>query len=245
MADDKNKNAAIRKRQQIDSSNRTMFAFVAGSAFIVGAAIVVAIFLGQQIVFNTKIINEKSKTVKTLKGNIEAVDELKKGLGVLETDEALASVKLGQDNSALQSVLDALPAEPNVDALGASLQERFIGAVDGLSLENLTIAPDNSSKSSLGGDGGYISFSMSVSDPSGGMDKFRELLARFEKSIRVIEVQSIEIQSTDNRASINIKGRARYELAQHVELETKIIKPSNGGAKPKANTNTTSKDKQK
>lgn len=244
MADDKNKNVAIRKRQQIDSSNRTMFSFVAGSAFIVGAAIVVAIFLGQQIMFNTKIINEKSKTVETLKGNIEAVKDLKKELGVFETDEALASVKIRQENSALQSVLDALPSEPNVDALGASLQERFIGAVDGLSLENLTINSDEISTNSSSSVGGYLSFSISVSDPSGGMDKFKELLLRFEKSIRVIEIQSIEIQSSDNRASINIKGRARYELAQHVELKTKIIKPSIDSTKSKTNTSTKSKEEQ-
>ena len=43
MAD--NKGVAIRKRQQIDSSKKTMFAFIAGAAFLAGIALVVGIFL--------------------------------------------------------------------------------------------------------------------------------------------------------------------------------------------------------
>ena len=35
---------AIRKRQQIDSSKKTMFFFVAGAAFLAGVALVVSIF---------------------------------------------------------------------------------------------------------------------------------------------------------------------------------------------------------
>ena len=50
MATD-NKEVAIRKRQQIDSSKKTMFIFVASAAFLAGIALVVSIFLVQQIVF--------------------------------------------------------------------------------------------------------------------------------------------------------------------------------------------------
>ena len=46
MATD-NKEVAIRKRQQIDSSKKTMFIFVASAAFLAGIALVVSIFLLQ------------------------------------------------------------------------------------------------------------------------------------------------------------------------------------------------------
>ena len=45
MATD-NKEVAIRKRQQIDSSKKTMFIFVASAAFLAGIALVVSIFFG-------------------------------------------------------------------------------------------------------------------------------------------------------------------------------------------------------
>ena len=56
-----NKEVAIRKRQQIDSSKKTMFIFVASSAFLAGIALVVSVFLIQQVIFHTKIIAEKQK----------------------------------------------------------------------------------------------------------------------------------------------------------------------------------------
>ena len=40
-----NKDVAVRKRQQIDSSRKTMFVFVAGAAFLAGIALVISIFL--------------------------------------------------------------------------------------------------------------------------------------------------------------------------------------------------------
>ena len=130
---------AIRKRQQIDSSKKTMFFFVAGAAFLTGVALVVSIFLIQQIIFHSKVIATKNGTVSTLHSNISNAKELKDNIRVLETNDALKSVKSSDDSSPLQTILDALPAEPNADALGAALQQKFIGAVPGLTLESLTV----------------------------------------------------------------------------------------------------------
>lgn len=65
MATD-NKEVAMRKRQQIDSSKKTMFIFVASAAFLAGIALVVSIFLVQQIVFHSKILLEKQNTISRL-----------------------------------------------------------------------------------------------------------------------------------------------------------------------------------
>ena len=61
-----NKEVAIRKRQQIDSSKRTMFIAVAVVALISGIALVVSFFLVQQIIFHGKIIAEKQDTLNTI-----------------------------------------------------------------------------------------------------------------------------------------------------------------------------------
>ena len=39
-----NKDVAVRKRQQIDSSRKTMFIFVAGAAFLAGIALLLVSF---------------------------------------------------------------------------------------------------------------------------------------------------------------------------------------------------------
>ena len=211
--------AALRKRQQIDSSNKTMFIFVAISAFVVGIALVVAFFLVQQIIFHSKIMLEKQNTITTLDKNITAAKELKDNLRVLDTNEALSSVKLKPESSTLQSVLDALPSEPNADALGASLQRVFVGGVDGLTLESLTVGSHDIVDA---GTENSIPFTLSV---SGSAVQLKNLLTRFEKSIRVIHIQSIDMQASESKLTMNIRGSAQYEPAQHIQLENKVVKP--------------------
>ena len=218
------KDVAIRKRQQIDSSKKTMFVFVAGAAFIAGVSLVVAFFLVQQIIFHGKVWGVKQQTISTLDKNLTAVDELKSKIRVLETNSALNSVKINDDSNALQSVLDALPDNANSDALGASLQNKFIGSVDGLMLENLSVdsigSMDDSSSEPV--DGSVITFTMSV---SGSADKLKDLLMRFERSIRVIDIVSSDLQANDNSLVLNIQGQAYFEPAQVIELESKVVKP--------------------
>jgi len=226
-----NKEVALRKRQQIDSSKRTMFIAVAVAAFVVGSSLVVVFFLAQQIWFHAEIIGDKQKTLNTINKNIDTAEELKGNIRALEANSALNSVKANDDDSALQVILDALPAEPNADALGASLQVRFAGAVDGLKIESLTV----NSVDSVGVDAGEMSgseedspsqsigFNLSV---SGSADRLKDLLARMEKSIRVIEVTSLELLAGDERIIMNISGRAYYQPARTIQLGEKVKKPN-------------------
>lgn len=224
-----NKDVAVRKWQQIDSSRKTMFVFVAGAAFLAGIALVISIFLIQQIVFHSKVIIEKQSTIFRLDKNLESVDELKKNVRVLETNSALNSVKANSENSALQTVLDALPDNPNADAFGASIKNKFVDTVEGLTLDNLSVtspnsqgekSEDNDSKSADSSN--TLHFSLEV---SGSADKLRELLTKFERSIRVIELKSFEIHTSEDKLSLTIQGVAYYEPAQKIHLEKKVVKP--------------------
>ena len=219
-----NKEVAIRKRQQIDSSKKTMFLFVASAAFLSGIAVVVSIFLIQQIVFHSKVIIEKQTTISRLDTNIENVNKLKDNVRVLETDAALKSVKLSDESSALQTILDALPDTANADALGASVKSRFIDTVDGITINNLMVSPVNSEEATGDGEtiGNAVNFSLEV---TGDANKLKELLTKFERSIRVIELSSFEVQAGDNQPSLIIQGLAHYEPAQIVQLQKKVVKP--------------------
>lgn len=224
-----NKDVAVRKRQQIDSSRKTMFIFVAGAAFLAGIALVISIFLIQQIVFHSKVIIEKQSTIFRLDKNLESVGELKKNVRVLETNSALNSVKANSENSALQTVLDALPDNPNADAFGASIKNKFVDTVEGLTLDNLSVTSPNSrgeesedNNSESADSPNTLHFSLEV---SGSADKLRELLTKFERSIRVIELKSFEIHTSEDKLSLTIQGVAYYEPAQKIHLEKKVVKP--------------------
>lgn len=218
-----NKGVAIRKRQQIDSSKKTMFIFVASAAFLAGIALVVSIFLIQQIVFHSKIIIEKQSTISRLDKNLTTIDELKKNIRVLDTNTALNSIKSSDESNALQTILDALPDNPNADAFGASLKNKFIDTTTGVTIQSLSVSQVGS-----GGEGSgsatanTVSFTMEVSGPA---DRLKELLTKFESSIRVIDLKALEIQRNEDRLSLVVRGVAYYEPAQTVQLENKVVKP--------------------
>ena len=202
-----NKDVAIRKRQQIDSSKKTMFLFVAGAAFVSGVAIVVSFFLVRQILFHGAVVLAKQDTINTLENNKKAAESLKDNVRSLEANEALNSVKLKDSSSPLQTILDALPASANADALGASIQKKFVNGIAGLSLESISVH--------------YTANESGAEQEGAG-----ELLTRFEKSIRVINITEIEMQaSEDGKMTMDISGKAYFEPAQKVGLGKKVIKP--------------------
>lgn len=217
-----NNDVAMRKRQQIDSSKRTMFIAVAIAAFASGIALVVAFFLAQQIWFHGTVIAEKQSTLDTINKNLAVIDDLEGNVRALSANEALNSAKVSDESSALQVILDALPAEANSDALGASLQVRFAGTVGGLTIESLSVDTATGDTTSSDSGGSSIGFRMSV---SGTADGLKELLMKFERSIRVIELTSVEVQAGGQGLTMDVVGRAYYEPAQTVELETKVVKP--------------------
>lgn len=222
MATD-NKGVAIRKRQQIDSSKKTMFIFVASAAFLAGIALVVSIFLIQQIVFHSKIIIEKQSTISRLDKNLKTIDELKKNIRVLDTNTALNSIKSSDESNALQTILDALPDNPNADAFGASLKNKFIDTTTGVTIQSLSVSQAGSGGESSGSaPANTVSFTMEVSGPA---DRLKELLTKFESSIRVIDLKALEIQRNEDRLSLVVRGVAYYEPAQTVQLENKVVKP--------------------
>ncbi|MNX54836.1 hypothetical protein D3C86_855790 [compost metagenome] len=230
------KEVALRKRQQIAKANRTMFLWVAGVSVIVGFAAVGSIFLVQKLAFNQKVINEKNNTVSILTKNNKAVAELKDNIRLLDTNEGLNSVKAKSDDKALQVVLDALPADGNSLALGSSLQQKLIEGIPGLTLESLNMTPvagvEVSSStnvqsatpvaSSKDKNKNKIVFKLAV---SGDANALKQLLDRFEHSIRAIDVTNLVLEQTNGKLTMTIDANAFYEPERVIELTDKVVKP--------------------
>lgn len=228
------KEVALRKRQQIAKANRTMFLWVAGVSVIVGFAAVGSIFLVQKLAFNQKVINEKNNTVSILTKNNKAVAELKDNIRLLDTNEGLNSVKAKSDDKALQVVLDALPADGNSLALGSSLQQKLIEGIPGLTLESLNMTPvagvevssstNVQSATPVAGnkDKNKIVFKLAV---SGDANALKQLLDRFEHSIRAIDVTNLVLEQTNGKLTMTIDANAFYEPERVIELTDKVVKP--------------------
>lgn len=219
---------AMRKRTQITKANRVMFMWVAAVSVVVGFGLVGSIFLAQKLFFNEKIISEKDKTVATLKANNANISELEAQVRVLDSSEALIASKAKPDDQAIQAILDALPSEANSLALGASLQNKLLAGINGLTLQSLQVDPV------LGGDTtvqdttdssvipNQITFRFAV---SGTAEALKEVLDRLERSIRAIDIISVRIESQGTEQVLTAEARAFYEPAIVVELTDKLVKP--------------------
>ena len=227
---------ATGKRQKIESSNKMMFIWVAGMSVVVGFCAVIAWFLIQQIVFQSKVIGERNETVRTLEANNAAVDELRKNIRVLETDKnLLATPKAEPDEKALQIILDALPADANSLALGASLQKKIIGETDGVTVESLEVLPTSSEAvAGLDGEQSFVSEDELQSANSipfrlvasaGNLDSLRDLLNRFERSIRTIDITKLELERSDDKFTLTLDAQAYYEPAVEVKMRKEVVKP--------------------
>lgn len=213
---------AVRKRQQIESTNRTMFIWVAAAAALVGVAVVLCVSLSQRLMFNQEVISEKNQTVANLKHNNDIVEELRQNARVLNTNQSLLDTPRLGGAEPISVVLDALPSQANSSALGASLQKNLLR---GVSIESLVVDPAaaEESGSSSSSDNGEISFTFSVSsrDPN----RIRQVLRNLELSIRTINVQSLTIEKRTASYTLSVKGVAYYSPEAQVELDTKKVKP--------------------
>lgn len=227
---------AIRKRTQIAKANRVMFIWVAVVSVIVGFGVVGSIFLAQKLFFNEKVIKAKEGTVTTLKDNNANITELQSQVRLLDSNEALASVKSKPEDQAIQVILDALPSEANSYALGASLQYKLL-AIDGLVIQTLQVDPvvgieqltaegdaaptvvDEGASASTN----QISFRFSVSSAS--PDALKLALQRIERSIRAIKLISVKVENQGDVQLMTVEGRAFYEPARVVELKESVVKP--------------------
>lgn len=212
------KQTTVGKRQGIADSNKVMFIWVAGASVIVGFALVFSWFLYQQIAFKTTVVNAKNETVSILKDNNKAAEVLRDDIGLLKTNAALGSMKESPGDNPVQFILDALPADANELALGASLQKKLIGPVEGVTLESLVVEPTGLGALDAGSSVDpeiRFKFEVRSNDPN----RLKALLSRFEKSIRVFDIDSLSIERSDSNYTMGVNAHAYYEPPRVIELK--------------------------
>lgn len=227
------KDAAIRKRTQITKASRTMFLWVAVVSVVFGIALVSSIFLIQKIVFNEKVLAEKNKTVSILTKNNANITDLEGNIRALDTNQDLINAKVSSDDQALQVILDALPSDANSLALGASLQNKLLAGIPGLTIVSLQVDPVIGIESLSGSsttqasvvpsttDASQITFRFSV---SGSEVALKTVLQNLEKSIRTVNISSLKIESQGTNRLMTVQASAFYQPARVVQLTDKAVK---------------------
>ncbi len=212
--------AGMKKRQIIANSNRTMFMWIAAMSAVLGVCAVLSLFVIQQIRFKTDVANKIDETAGILKENNKNAATLIENVRVLETDQGLNSIKARPEDKALQVILDALPADNNALAVGSSLQQNLL-QLPNLTVDSVSIQPVSEDATTDAGT--LIPFTVSVSAPDA--NTLKDLLVRLEKSIRIIDIDTLSLERSGDKYTMILNAHAYYEQAKIVELKTELVKP--------------------
>lgn len=221
--------SGLRKRAQIAKTNRVMFIWVAVAASIVGFSLTVAYFLAQKAIFNEKVLAEKSATVKNLKSNQIALNNLRDEANALRANQNLNSIKYKDDEDTLRVILDAMPEAANDLALEASFQDKILAGINGLKLESIKVDPltESNVATTYNSPLSTLNFSFAV---KGDELAIRQVLVNLEKSIRPFSINGLYIEKAGDSLSLSVNGMGYYLPTRAIKLTNKIVVPDNGPA---------------
>lgn len=222
----------VRKRQQIETTNKKIFVWLVVSSVIVSFSLVALQFLVREFMFNQKIINAKSLTNKQLQDNIEAGKELTKNVNALLANSSLNAVKTDVTNaeaSNLSVVLDALPVTGDTTSFANSLQTAVF-PLSGVTINEL-------STNDLGsGDAEELALTTASStEPlpmpfkagfNGTYSDVQKTLTDLARVIRPINPTELSVRTGDEgKLQITISGNTYYLPAKSVGIREEVLKP--------------------
>lgn len=222
----------VRKRQQIQNTNKNIFLWLAVASVIISVSLVALQFLVREFMFNQKIINKKSETNKTLVQNVEAAKVLQNNVNALLADTNLSALKYETENtqtSALSVVLDALPVAGDATAFANSLQAVVLPR-SGVSIRELnTVTIEDPGTMTTGAASTATTQAMSLPFTAGFSGKYADVqlaLVDISRVIRPINLTDMTIRADDNGLlQVNIAGVTYYLPARAVEVREEVLKP--------------------
>ncbi len=224
----------LSKRQQLDKTNRNIFIWVAVAAAVLSLSIVALQFLVREGIFNQEIINRKSKAEKTLQQNLASVEELKQNVDALLANDSLTALRINPTDSALQVILDALPTTGDSTTFSNSLYSKVLSR-NGVAISNVTVgdiqaaglaaAPaELTTDATASGTASVQPLKFSVSF-TGNQDQIKATMADIERTIRPINVQRLNVRSTEGALGVTVDGETYFLPRSTVEVRKEQVKP--------------------
>lgn len=223
------KTASFTKRALITKANSTMVYATAIAAFLVVFSAVASKALVSQASYQNRVISAKKKALSTLKSDLSAVNSLKDSYQafVQTPRNVLSGNPEGtgpQDGNNSKLVLDALPSKYDFPALANSLEKLILG--QGLQIQSISGTDDALSQAdkqeSPAPEPVTMPFQIRV---SGSYEATRNLLSVFERSIRPIQVQKVEISGDKGgTVSTTITAQTFYQPEKSLKIRTEVVK---------------------
>ncbi len=212
----------LKKRQQIEIAGRVMFVWVAVAASALSFCAATGQYLFVRWEHNNSVLAAKQKAADTLGTNIDNAKNLIKEVDGLVADSALGAVRTNPQDPNTKSVLDALPTTFDPAALATSLQQVVLSksgvAIDSISVPQELDVQSEDSKKAVPQE---MSFSFII---SGSYENIKKALVDIEKTIRPINITSLNLAGSDNNLRAAIEATTYYQPPKSVEVGEESVK---------------------
>ncbi|MBB1562559.1 hypothetical protein HG440_003055 [Candidatus Saccharibacteria bacterium] len=211
----------VRRQHAATKTRRTVLVWVAAAGVVLGISLVALGFVVRIGLFHHTVLAHKHATARTIHKNAQALGNLRTNMNLLSTSPDLKKVRSSDSAPGVQTILDAMPADENRLALGASLQKKVFN-VPGLTVDALSVDPpggEASEQPSAGGLG-QIAFSASI---SGTPEVVRQALTRAESSIRPLSIHTMNGVASGQSVTVQLSGVTYYYPPADVSLRVKTI----------------------
>lgn len=215
------------KRIQINKANTTMVIVVAIAAFVVAFSFVASRALWISRSYQNRVIVAKEQAADQLAANIAAADELKTAYQafVSTPDNVIGGNSGGtgeRDGDNAKIILDSLPSKYDFPALATSMEN--ILKSKNYKIESISGSDDEIAQASAENpESAPVEMPFEVS-ATGSFTSVEDLLKIFERSIRPIKVQTVELSGTNSELTATVNAITYYQPEKTLNIKTKVVK---------------------
>jgi hypothetical protein len=217
------------KRVAISKANAQVVGVVAGAAFVTIFCLMASKAVLSQNAYIGRVISAKEKAHNQLRSNLDNYDNLSKSYGAFDNEAVnkIGGNRTGEgdnDGSNSKIILDALPSYYDFPALTSSLEKimhdnnitqgSITGTDDQVAQQTNATSPNPEAVS--------IPFTFSATKMN--YDGVQKLVSVFGRSIRPIQVDSMDISGGSADMSVTISAHTFYQPAKDVNITTQVQK---------------------
>ncbi|MCA9327143.1 type 4a pilus biogenesis protein PilO [Candidatus Saccharibacteria bacterium] len=220
-------NSPLTRRALIDKANTMVVIVVSAATFLTVFSLVATKTLISQAQYQNRVIAAKKEARDTLKNDLDAVKDLKTSYeAFLETTQnVIGGNPEGtgqQDGDNAKIVLDALPSSYDFPALVTSLES--LVASQGVSIKSISGIDEEASQAANDASSApqpvAMPFTLSV---SGNYESIQKAISALERSIRPIQLKSVEVAGNQADLTLTIDAQTYYQPAKSLKINTKVV----------------------
>lgn len=215
------------KQLQVNKANSTIVTTIALASFVVVFSLVASRSLLSQRSYQSRVIKEKEKAAAQLKENVTAVESLTASYAafVNSSENVLGGNPAGtgdRDGDNARIILDALPSKYDFPALASSLEK--ILTENSFGIEVISGTDDEINQQNMESPNPApveMPFQITV---TGSYDSMEKLVSILQRSIRPIQIQTLEFSGSDSAIRLNMNAKTYYQPEKSLMITTKEVR---------------------